>query len=358
MRGVYCRLCIPMWLGIRAAPRRGAFHRGAPDESAPMRLLVVSDIHLAGAAERARAGWERRVIRNPALREFARLYRRWFWLADPTAHNHQLDAFIAAAREASPDLVIANGDYSCDSAFIGVADDAALASAQECLGKLRGAFGDRLLTTLGDHELGKMSLFGGVGGPRWASWERSIGELGLNPLWTHDTPSHVLIGVASSVIALPAFHRELVDGERAAWAALRESYLEQVRAVFRQVPSHRRILLFCHDPTALGYLAELDEVRARLDQLDHTVIGHLHTRLILRTSRLLTGMPTIGFLGQTVKRLSGALSKARRWRPFRVVMCPSPPGIQLLKDGGFLRIDLTASPVPSVAVHNHPLPWR
>ena len=92
-----------------------------------MRIVVVSDIHYAGASERARRGWERRVIRKRTLRWLASGYRRFFWLADPTAHNHQLDAFIASA--ADPELVVANGDYSCDSAFVGVADDAAFASA-------------------------------------------------------------------------------------------------------------------------------------------------------------------------------------------------------------------------------------
>ncbi|MCC6231479.1 MAG: metallophosphoesterase [Verrucomicrobiales bacterium] len=323
-----------------------------------MRLLVVSDIHLAGDAERARFGWERRVIRNPLLREFAGLYRRWFWLADPTAHNHQLDAFLSAAGNTAPDLVIANGDYSCDSAFIGLADDAAFASARECLGKLRAAFGTRLLATLGDHELGKMSLFGGVGGPRWASWERCVHDLGFQPLWRHDTASHVLVGVTSSVIALPSFQRELIDSERDAWSALRTSYVDQLRVLFRDLPRDRKFILFCHDPTALGYLAEIEEVQARLPQLECTIIGHLHTRLILRTSRFLAGMPTLGFLGQTVKRLSGALSKARRWKPFRVVLCPSPAGIQLLKDGGYLQLDLGRTPADSCAVRAHRLPWR
>lgn len=323
-----------------------------------MRLLVVSDIHLAGAAERARAGWERRVIRNPFLRAFAMQYRRWFWLADPTAHNHQLDAFITAAKAARPDLVVANGDYSCDSAFVGISDDAALASAQECLGRLRDAFGERLLLTMGDHELGKMSLFGGVGGPRWPSWQRCLGTLGMDPLWVRDVGTHVLVGIASSVVALPAFHRELLDHERPHWDELRASYLARLREVFRSIPASRRILLFCHDPTALGYLAEIEEVRDKLGQLEHTVIGHLHTRLILKTSRLLAGMPTIGFLGQTVKRLSGALSKARRWRPFRVVMCPSPPGIQLLKDGGYLRLELGVPTGMATEVHLHRLPWH
>jgi hypothetical protein len=34
-------------------------------------------------------------------------------------------------------------------------------------------------------------------------------------------------------------------------------------------------------------------------------------------------------------RLSSALREARFWKPFKVLLCPSLAGIELLKDGGF-----------------------
>src|SRR5262247_2714741 len=102
-------------------------------------LLICSDIHYASAAEKKRINYELAAIENPFQRLVVRFYRRYFWLRDPFAHNALLDQVLTAPVE--PDLAIANGDYSCDSAFIGVADPAARESARECLGKLRTRFG-------------------------------------------------------------------------------------------------------------------------------------------------------------------------------------------------------------------------
>jgi hypothetical protein len=77
-----------------------------------------------------------------------------------------------------------------------------------------------------------------------------------------------------------------------------------------------------------------------LPQVEQTIIGHLHSELILWKSRLLAGMPTIGFLGHTVKRMTTALNEARLWRPFHVRLCPALAGIELLKDGGYLTAEL------------------
>ena len=40
--------------------------------------------------------------------------------------------------------------------------------------------------------------------------------------------------------------------------------------------------------------------------------------------------------------MSTALKKVRHWRPFRVRFCPSLAGIELLKDGGYLTVELEA----------------
>lgn len=318
-----------------------------------MRLAVVSDIHYAGDAEKARRGWESRVIRNPLLRASASLYRGLFWLRDPTAHNHQLDAFLARARGA--DLVIANGDYSCDSAFVGVADDAACASAAECLGRLRAAFPGRLHALLGDHELGKFSLFGRVGGLRLASHARATRELEIPEGWRVDVPGWSLVGVASSLVALPVYEREALPEEHAGWAELRAAHLAELDQRLEGLPSDSRWLLFCHDPTALPFLLERPPVRAALPRLGATIVGHLHSELILRTGRLLAGMPELPFFGATARRLSGALRRARDWAPFRVRLCPSPSGTQLLKDGGYLEIGL--APGRELEIVRHHLPW-
>src|SRR5262249_6506400 len=145
-------------------------------------LAVVSDIHYASAAEKARGqDFEWRDLTNPFARVFVRTLRHFIWLSGPLNQNHLLDRF--AERAGAVDAVIANGDYSCDSGFVGVSDDAACQSVGECLGELRRNFDGKLRATIGDHELGKVSLIGRRGGMRLASYRRVRTELALEPFW-------------------------------------------------------------------------------------------------------------------------------------------------------------------------------
>ena len=96
-------------------------------------------------------------------------------------------------------------------------------------------------------------------------------------------------------------------------------------------------------------------IRAKILQIEQTVIGHLHSRLILWKSGLLAGMPPIHFLGHTVKRFSTALSQGRHWRPFHVKLCPSLAGIELLKDGGYCTVELDEAAHQPVRFRFHPL---
>jgi len=262
-----------------------------------------------------------------------KLYRHFFWQRDAFAHNHLLDVFLNQVP--TPDYVVANGDYSCDSAFIGVSDPAAYASAEECLQNLRQKFPGKLSATFGDHELGKKPLGADLGGLRIASYHQARKGLGLEPFWSVELGNYVLFGVVSTLLALPVFEPEILPEERAEWEALRREHLEEIRRAFSSLKSHQRVLLFCHDPTALPFLWREDAVRAKLPQIERTIIGHLHSPLIYFKSRVLSGMPVIHFLGHTPRRLSSALRQARQWKPFNVLLCPSLSGIQLLKDGGF-----------------------
>lgn len=318
------------------------------------RVIVVSDSHYASEGEQARRGYEVRVIRTWPQKVFVRLFRRFIWLKDPFGHNHLLDRFLAAAG--TVDLVVANGDYSCDSAFVGMSDDAAFASAQFVLGRLRERFAGSLVAGFGDHELGKTSLFGGVGGLRLASWERSCGELGLEPFWRRELGPWVFLGVVSSLIALPVFEPDTLPAERAGWEALRAAHLARIREAFAGLRPDQRVVLFCHDPTAVPFLWREPEVRSHLGQLERTIIGHLHTPLILWKSRLLAGMPPIRFLGNSVRRMTTALNEARHWRDFKVTLCHSLAGCQLLKDGGFGELRLRAD-ASAAQWRVHPLPW-
>jgi len=190
-------------------------------------LAIVSDIHYASAAEQARGNdYELRGIANPVLRAVVRLYRNFIWQRDPLHQNYLLDRFLAQAQGCQS--AIANGDYSCNSAFIGVSDEAACASAKECLDRLRAKFGSHFRATFGDHELGKLSFFGGQGGMRLASWHQARSTLGLEPLWRLELGRYVLLGVVSSLIALPVFEPDTLPAERSEWERLREEHLAQL----------------------------------------------------------------------------------------------------------------------------------
>lgn len=303
------------------------------------RLGILSDIHFAGATERARGNdYELCVVGNPLLRLGVYFYRRFFWMHRPLQQSYLLDRFL---EQSGPcDFVVANGDFSCDTGFVGVSDEAVYQSVRECLDKLRRRFGSRLLATYGDHELGKCSIFGRHGGMRLASWYRAQKELELPPFWRIVVGDYVLMGVVSSLIALPVFEADTLASERADWQQLRAVHLGEICAAFANLNSNQRVLLFCHDPTALPFLWREAQIRPKLGQIEHTIIGHLHSNLILWKSRCLAGIPRLSFLGHTAKRLSSALREARYWRPFHIRLCPALAGIELLKDGGFLTAEL------------------
>jgi hypothetical protein len=319
-------------------------------------LLVFSDAHYASAAEKAKGEREYEVILSAPLRLFVKCFRRFIWLRQPHAHNHLLDRFLAIAGE--PDLVVGNGDYSCDSGFVGVVNEAAYISVREVFDKLHSRFPGRFQANYGDHELGKMSLFGGQGGPRLASWERSQAELGMRPFWRLTLGNYCLIGVTSSLVALPVYEPETLPEELETWRRLREHHLGEIEQAFRELRPNQQAILFCHDPTALPWLWRLPEIRAKACQLEMTWIGHLHSPLFLWKSRLLAGMPTISFLGNSIRRMSAALHEARCWKNFNVRLCPSLAGTQLLKDGGFFEIRLQPSAQKPPRVIWHPLPWK
>ena len=86
--------------------------------------------------------------------------------------------------------------------------------------------------------------------------------------------------------------------------------------------------------------APKSDVLAKLAQVEQTIIGHLHSNSFFRKSRMLAGMPAIPFLGNSIRRMSQALSEARCWREFKTQLCPSLAGIELLKDGGYFTVRL------------------
>jgi hypothetical protein len=322
----------------------------------PLSILVLSDVHYASEAEKARGSLDLVVVDNPLLRLAVKMYRHYIWRRDPFAHNYLLDRFVAEAG--SPDYVFANGDLSCDTAYIGVSDPAACQSAEECLAKLHGAFGDRLHNSIGDHELGKMSLFGGRGGMRLASLRQANERLQLPPFWQLEIGRYIVIGVTSSMLAFPVYEPEALLEEIPQWQELRREHLALIRGAFGSLKPEQRVILFCHDPTALPFLWSDELIRSRLHQISHTIIGHLHSELFMWKSGLLAGMPTIRFLGNSIRRMSAALHDARIWKSFNVRLCPSLGGIQLLKDGGYFELELDPDARLPVKFNLRQLPWN
>lgn len=318
-------------------------------------VALLSDIHYAGPAECARGeDYEFRPLANPLLRAVARAYRHLVWMRHPLEQGRQLDRFLAEVEPV--DFLVANGDYSCDSVFVGVSDAATFASARECLDKLRAKFNDRARFTIGDHELGKLPLFGDKGGMRLASWHCATEQLGLQPFWKLVIGRYLLIGVSSSLIALPAHQPDALPEEWPEWQRLRQAHLAEIRAAFDALQPEQRVLLFCHDPTALPFLAREEAVRRRLPQVEQTILGHLHTRLVLWKSRLLSGIPPIRFLGRNISRFTAALNEAHHWWPFHVRLCPALSGIELLNDGGYytMQIDPEAKHPARFTFHSLP----
>lgn len=320
-----------------------------------IRILICSDIHYASDLEKARGQYEINAISNPLQRALVRSYRNYIWLRDPFAHNELLRHVLSPALE--PDWVIANGDYSCDSAFIGVSDPASLQSARECLSQLRERFPGKLLAVYGDHELGKMSLCGGHGGLRLDSFAVAQRELALEPLWTRRLGRYVFVGVTSSLLALPVYERETLESERSQWEELARQHLLGIEAVFNTLHPSDRVLLFCHDPTALPYLWKSGVVQRHAGQIERTIIGHLHSPAVLRQSRLLSGMPRITFCGQAIRRMSSALSRGKDWEPFKVLLCPSLAGLQITKKGGFYTAEIDPDATMPTSFELHPIRW-
>ena len=206
-------------------------------------IAVLSDIHYAGPTERtAGDDYETRDIASPLLRLPLRLYREHIWRRYPLRQNPQLDHFLAGVGRV--DYVIANGDYACNVAAVGVSDDGALESAQECLGKLRTRFGGKLRANFGDHELGKLRLLGTRGGLRLQSWQRCCNELGLQPFWRLELGHYVLFNCVSTLVALPLFAADLLPSEKPAWEQLREQHLAEIQAAFTALRPEQRVLFF------------------------------------------------------------------------------------------------------------------
>ena len=179
------------------------------------------------------------------------------------------------------------------------------------------------------------------------------GELSIPSLWRLEIGAYVLLGLASPLLALPVYEPDALPTELDEWRDLPPGLFGGGTSRIFSHPGKPEDYHLLPDPTALPFLIREDAVRAKIGKVELTIIGHLHSGLVLWKSRILAGMPPLRFMGTTVKRLSTALSEARHWRPFHVRLCPALSGVQLLKDGGHaeLNLDPTGSEPARFVIH-------
>ncbi|MCK7496400.1 MAG: hypothetical protein MZW92_39955 [Comamonadaceae bacterium] len=176
------------------------------------------------------------------------------------------------------------------------------------------------------------------------------------PFWRLDLGHYVLFNCVSTLIALPVFDHDILPDEREAWAKLREQHFAEVRRAFASLQPHQRVIFFCHDPTALPFLARDEAIRPKLPQIERTIIRASPLEpAIARLSKLLSGLPVIRCCGHSICRMSTAVNQARQWKPFRVKLCPSLAGIELFNDGGFLTMELDAGASDPARIQFHAL---
>ena len=168
--------------------------------------------------------------------------------------------------------------------------------------------------------------------------ERAKSGLKLQPFWRVELGRVVLLGITSTLAALPVYEAEALPEERAEWRRLHEEHLVEISEAFAALRPEQRVLLFCHAPSALPFLWRQEKVRVKIGQVERTVIGHLHTNLVFELSR--------------------ALRQARHWAPFKPLLCPSPAGSQLLKDGGYFTVKIDDTGTSPTIFKFHPLGWE
>jgi hypothetical protein len=109
---------------------------------------------------------------------------------------------------------------------------------------------------------------------------------------------------------------------------------------FEALPRRARVILFCHDPSALDVLGRLPVVQSKLSQIALTVIGHLHSPGLLWVARRAARLGSRWTPRYPVARIvAKGLAGVRSWELFHPVVCPSTFGTGHLAAGGLLLIE-------------------
>lgn len=311
-----------------------------------MKLAVISDIHVLGPRE-LQAAHDAHEALGVDLPTWRRNWRRGLHRVRERLWNGRLESREPAFRHAlarlldyDPEWIICNGDFGGDYGGTGFSNDATFDSAAAAVQLMRDLFHNSCRFVFGDHDLGKYSTALREGGIRINSLERGEKALGIPSFWHEVDEDFHLIGVNSSLCTLDLFLPEALTHEVPEWCRRRDEHIEHISHAFDGLPRHARVVLFCHDPSALTALAQVPVVKRRLAQIELTVVGHLHSPGLLKLAKLAQRTMKNWNPKYPVARIvARGLQGIDAWAQFNPVVCPSTFGTGHHVAGGLLLIE-------------------
>lgn len=310
-----------------------------------MRLAVISDTHVLGPGEHeidrdvvAGLLGSRGMLRG-AWQHFLHAARKRFWNWKPESRRACFFQALMDIQQYGPDWVVANGDYGGDAAGIGLSDAATYESAAGAITLMREIFDGRCRFIFGDHDLGKYSTALRQGGIRLASLERGERDLQIQTFWHEQVEEVHLLGINSSLLTLDHFLPEALAEEIPQWRERQAAHEQQITEAFDRLAPSEKIILFCHDPGALGVLIRSPVIRQKQKQIALTVLGHLHEPRLLTLVQRMPRWPNWRPKYPVARIISESLKSAGTWSLFNPVVCPSPFGTGHHLSGGVLFIE-------------------
>lgn len=310
-----------------------------------MRLAVISDIHLMGPVEMARFQdrYDELTETLPPLRRRWRRglhrVRRGLWNGHPHWRTEAFFLGLEKIANWNPDWIVANGDYAGDYGGVGLSSAATFESAAGAVQLIRAKFADRARFIFGDHDIGKYSTLMRSGGIRLSSLDLGEKALGIPSFWHQKSGLYHLIGLNSSLLTLDFFLPEALKEEIPEWQRRRDRHIQAIRLEFARLPPKARVILFCHDPSALAPLARLSEVASRIGMIEMTVVGHLHSPGLLSLARIMPFGKTWKPKYPVARIIAKGLEGVSEWMAFRPVVCPSTFGTGHHTSGGVMLIE-------------------
>ncbi len=313
-----------------------------------MRLSVISDIHVLGPSEHERArelvsdiGRQHGMFRA-LWRHFLHGARNRFWNWKPESRRACFMRALEDMHAYHPDWVIANGDYGGDAEGVGLSHENTYESAAGVITLMREIFPERCHFIFGDHDIGKYSTIMRQGGIRLASLDVGEQQLGIRSFWHERVDDIQLIGVNSSLITLDHFLPEALTEEVPEWRRRREEHEQRVAETFATLEQDARVILFCHDPSALGVLIRNPIIYDKVRHIELTVLGHLHEPRLLSVIQRLPKLPEWKPRYPVARIITEGLRSAQTWSLFKPIVCPSPFGTGHHLSGGLLYVEKNA----------------